>query len=307
MEHSQSFLPWAFWESFGELVKGKQTFLLIFTSLFAYLISGYPMGLLSFGVATLLVVSLFFSVSGSTLLNMYIDRDIDAKMERTKDRALPSGRVNPKSVLLHGYIFSFGGIVLALFINPLTSIIIMSGLVIDVVIYSLWLKRKTKWSIIFGGISGGMPALAGRTAIINQIDLIGVLFLVFILIWIPLHILTLATLPINLDGYRNAGVPMWPVASGVDETRTVITIAAFIDGLVIVLTGYLLEIHVIAQLPLIVMGLVIIFLSAKNFKNPSHRGTFVLFKFASMFMAMTFLWLFIAVVITPELNNAVNW
>ncbi|MCY3414506.1 MAG: protoheme IX farnesyltransferase [Candidatus Heimdallarchaeota archaeon] len=301
-EQTQSFLPWSFWESFGELVKGKQTFLLIFTALFSYLITGYPNSQLKFGIATLLIMSLFFAVSGSTLLNMYIDRDIDAKMERTKDRALPSGRVNPKSVLFHGYLFSITGVFMAYFINPLTSIMIFLGLFFDVVIYSLWLKRRTKWSIIFGGISGGLPALAGRIAITNQIDLIGILFLLFILIWIPLHILSLATLPVNLAGYRDAGVPMWPVASGVDQTRTIITIAAFFDGIIIVLTGIMLNIHFLTQLPLMVMGAVIITLSVKNFRKPSHRGTFILFKFASMFMAMTFLWLFIAVIITPEIT-----
>lgn len=300
------FIPFAFWKYFAELIKGKQTFLLVFTALFAYLISAHP-DQYDFVNLLLLIIGLFFAVSGSTLLNMYIDRDIDAKMERTKDRALPSGRISPKSVLWHGLVFAALGVSITGLINRLTMALILGGLFFDVIVYTLWLKRRTKWSIIFGGISGGLPAMAGRTAVVNQLDVEGSLFLLLILIWIPLHILSLATLPKNLLGYEEAGVPMWPVESGVQETRIVITIAAFLDGIVIVLTGIVLQIHIIAQIPLIGMGGVMIYLAVVNFNNPTHDGTFRLFKFASMFLAIVYTWLYIAILMTPRLFELVPY
>lgn len=286
---------------YGELIKGKQTALLLYTAVFAYLITGYP-NKYDFVSFILLIVALFLTVAGSTLLNMYIDRDIDAVMERTSQRALPAMKIPPISVLWHGLVFSTMGLLIALLVNWLTAIVIFTGLFFDAVIYSVLLKRKTKWSIIFGGISGGMPALAGRTAIINQIDIVGLLFVALILIWIPLHILSLATLPKALIGYEDAGVPMWPVESGVEETRKVITLSSFIDGVVIIATGYYVNINILAQIPLIIMAFVMIFLAIRNFKNPTHKGTFVLFKFASMFLMIVFLWLYVSVVISPRLD-----
>ncbi len=289
-----NFIPFSM---YGELIKGKQTSLLIYTTVFAYLISAHPYPVLKDLI--LLTISMFFAVSGSTLLNMYIDRDIDAIMPRTQNRPLPSGKISASTVRNHGFIFSVSGVFgAAYFLNMLTAVIIALGLFFDVVVYSLWLKRRTKWSIVFGGIAGGLPAMAGRTAVIGKIDLVAVLFLLFILLWIPLHILTLATLPENLEGYRNAGVPMWPVVAGIRETRYVVTIASFLDGFLLIATGYALRLHMLAQLPLILFGIVLIRLSVQNFQNPNHITTFKLFKFASMFMAIAYLWMYMGVAIS---------
>ncbi len=287
------------WELYSELIKGKQTFLLLFTGIFAYLISGYP-DKLDFGILLLLLASLFLAVSGSTMLNMYWDRDIDAIMERTKDRALPSGKVSPAFVLWHGIIFSTIGVGIAYFINIVTMIVIFAGLFFDVVIYTMLLKRRTKWSIIFGGISGGLPAMAGRTTITAVVDEIAILFLLIILLWIPLHILSLALLPANIEGYGKAKVPMWPIASSVEQTRFVITVAALLNGVLLVYIAYPLKIHIITRIPLYLMGFAMTYHSIRNFINPSHEKTFKLFKFASIFMGITYLWLFIAVVMTNK-------
>ncbi len=118
-----------------------------------------------------LTISLYLSVSGTTVLNMYIDRDIDAIMERTKDRPLPSGKVSASTVLITGTILTVVGVFLAfLTLNWLSALIIFFGFFFDVVVYSILLKRRTKFSIIFGGIAGGLPAWAGRIAITGSLD-----------------------------------------------------------------------------------------------------------------------------------------
>ncbi len=136
--------------SYTELIKTKQTFLLVYTTIFTYLVSAWntTAGIRIWGLLWI-TISLFFAVSGSTLLNMYIDRDIDALMERTKNRPLPSGKIHPFTVLKHGFIFVIAGIFLSgIFINIITMFIVFFGFFFDVVVYSLWLKRRTRYSIL---------------------------------------------------------------------------------------------------------------------------------------------------------------
>ncbi|MHA1246375.1 MAG: protoheme IX farnesyltransferase [Candidatus Thorarchaeota archaeon] len=286
---------------YGELIKSKQTALLVYTTGFTYLISAWQTGLDPV-LAVTLMLSLFLAVSGSTLLNMYIDRDIDAVMVRTKNRPLPSGKIDPMKVLGHGMVWVTAGILVSgIFTNQVTMLIVALGFILDDVVYSVWLKRKTPASILFGGIAGGMPALAGRTAVVGTVDIVGILVALFVIAWIPLHILTLALLPDNLEGYRKAGVPMWPVVRGERETMVVITISAVVSAFVVVVTGMTMGLHQVAMLPLVILSIVIAVRAAINLRTPTHKRTFWIFKMASMYMAFAFLWLFVGLVITPIL------
>ncbi|MFX0124269.1 MAG: heme o synthase [Candidatus Hodarchaeota archaeon] len=282
---------------YNELIKSKQTFLLLYTALFAYLISSWNASFLLYQFLPFMV-GLFFAISGSTLLNMYVDRDIDALMERTKDRPLPSKRIPPSTVFKHGILFTVAGIfTIGIFINLVTMVVVFLGFFLDVVVYSILLKRRTRLSIIFGGIAGGLPAVAGRVAVIGYVDIVAILMGLFVLSWIPLHILTLALIPKNLEGYKNADVPMWPVVSSKAQTIRVITLSALLCALFIVLTGVTLQIHLILMLPLLGFSAFIVYKSLANFKHPSDHLTFRIFKLASIYMAFAFLWLFIGVVL----------
>ena len=132
-----SIYPFLPLEVYGGLIKGKQTILLVYTSVMAYLVSAlqYTFNL---EVFIWLTVSMFFAVSGSTLFNMYIDRDIDAIMERTKNRPLPSGQILPTTVLKHGFFFTGAGLIISVFfLDIVTTIMIFSGFFFDVIIYSI--------------------------------------------------------------------------------------------------------------------------------------------------------------------------
>ena len=288
--------------TYSELIKSKQTFLLLYTAIFAYLISvwGTTFSLFHF---IWFVIGLFFAISGSTLLNMYVDRDIDALMDRTKDRPLPSRRIPPSTVLKHGILFTAAGtLAVGIFVNLITMIVVFLGFFFDVVVYSLLLKRRTRLSIIFGGIAGGLPAIAGRAAVNGIIDPAAILMGLFVLCWIPLHILTLALIPKNLEGYKNANVPMWPVVSSQTQTIRVVTLSAILSASIIVLAGISLQINIIVLLPLILFCAFILFHAFANLRQPSHRRTFKIFKLASIFMTFAFLWLFAGVVITKFLS-----
>ncbi len=282
---------------YGELIKGKQTVLLIYTAVFTYLISAWEKEIDIFQLLWL-VIGLFLAISGSTMLNMFVDRDIDAQMERTKKRPLPSERVTSRTVLIHGILFTIVGILFTgLLVNFITMIVVFLGFFFDVVVYSIWLKRRTRFSIIFGGVAGGLPALAGRTAAIGKIDIIGILLLLFVLCWIPLHILSLALIPSSFEGYLKAQIPMWPVARGETQTMRVITVSAFLDAAVIIAAAILLEVHLIVLIPIALLSGFLTYLSLINLRRPSNNTTFRIFKLASFYMAFAFVLLFIGVVL----------
>jgi len=284
-----------------DLIKAKQTLLLLFTSIFSYLISvtveSNPinwLNLIHFSIF------MFMAISGTTMLNMYVDHDIDKIMERTRCRPIPSGEISKEIVLINGIIVTVVGIILGfILLDWLTAFVIFLGAFFDYVIYSILLKRKTKYSIIFGGIAGGLPALAGRVLAVQKIDLVGILFLLFILTWIPIHILTLAMLPKNIKGYRDAKVPMWPVVTSLEETMRVIAGSAFLNMVVLFLIACILNTNLIIRAIITACCLIVIFLVIKNLSKPtpSEKLNFTIFKVASMFMVLGFILTYIGVIL----------
>src|SRR5690606_24655422 len=117
--------------------------------------------------------TLFLAISGSTVLNMVYDRDIDGRMGRTSRRPIPSGQVSTSEALVLGVLLSTLGVGGALLLDPWYGIVVGAGLTCDVMVYTVWLKRRTPWSILWGGIAGGMPILAGRTLGTGQVELVG--------------------------------------------------------------------------------------------------------------------------------------
>ncbi|MBC8504664.1 MAG: protoheme IX farnesyltransferase [Anaerolineales bacterium] len=262
------------------LIKSLQTFLLLLTGLAGYMSARCPV----FNIGTVLSVtgSLFISISGSTVLNMWYDRDIDARMNRTCWRPLPAGIISPPEALRFGLLISILGIGWALAIDLLYGAIVFAGLFFDVVIYTIWLKRRTCWSIVWGGISGGMPVLAGRALGLGYIDWIGLALTFAILFWIPTHILTFSMR--YFDDYKTAGVPTFPLTYGFQFTRVTIAISSVIAAVAMIAAavgigmdwGYL---RLIGVLSVGLLGLAI----AMSVR-PSERVNFGLFKYASLFM-----------------------
>ena len=192
------------------LIKSLQTGLLLATGVAGYLSAVRPTGhwLTIFG----LMGSLFLAISGSTVLNMAYDRDIDARMKRTCWRPLPTGQVSVREAVLLGLVLSALGVGWALAMAPVYGAIVFAGLFFDVVVYTIWLKRRTPYSIIIGGLAGGMPVLAGRALAVGQIDAVGVMLALGVLFWIPTHIMTFSMR--HFDDYKTAGVPTFPRLTG---------------------------------------------------------------------------------------------
>ena len=210
------------------LIKSTQTGLLLATGIAGYLSAGTPIGL-----PTLLGVSLtlFLAISGSTILNMWYDHDIDAKMKRTHKRPAAAGQLGRAEVFWVGMVISILGVGGALLIAPLYGVVVFAGWFFDVVVYTLWLKRRTCWSIVWGGISGAMPILSGRALATGQIDLVGILLALAILFWIPTHTLTFSIK--FREDYANAGVPTFPSTYGETFTRATIAVSSVLAAVAI--------------------------------------------------------------------------
>jgi heme o synthase len=262
------------------LTKSLQTGLLLSTGLAGFMSARCPV--IHWYDFLGLALSLFLAIAGSTIINMWYDRDIDAVMNRTHHRPLADGRISPAEALRLGLILSVLGVGMAVAMSPLYGLIVFAGLFFDVVVYTLWLKRRTCWSIVWGGISGGMPILAGRAFGTGHIDGIGILLTLAVLFWIPTHILTFAMR--YFDDYQAAKIPTFPSAYGFQVTRLTIAVSTVVAALSISAAGILLGIQWGFVRVLAVLSAGLMLLAAATVFRPSERVNFGLFKYASLFM-----------------------
>jgi protoheme IX farnesyltransferase len=261
------------------LIKSLQTSLLLMTGVAGYLSAKTQINGLTLAQ---LAISLFLAISGSTILNMWWDRDIDAKMKRTHKRPTSAGLVTPNEVLRLGLILSVIGVGWAVMLNALYGLVVFAGLFFDVIVYSLWLKRRTCWSIVWGGVSGAMPILAGRALATGVIDPIGLLLAGAILFWIPTHTLTFSMK--FADDYNAAGVPTFPSTYGLDVTRFIIALSSVIAALSMGLASYWIGVTAGILRVIIVLSAGLLFLAITTVFRPSERVNFGLFKYASVYM-----------------------
>jgi len=267
------------------LTKPRQTMLLLLTGVCAYALT-LP-GAVRWTELLLGGLALWTTISGCTVLNMLADRDIDARMGRTARRPLPARQVSSSAALRFGLALSLPGLALAWLLQPLFGLLVSLGFALDLGVYTLWLKRRTPFSILLGGLSGGMPALAGRALALGRVDTVGLLLAAGVLLWIPAHILTLASR--YAAEYRLAGVPVWPEVYGPRATRRLVAGATFSMAVVLCVAGWLLHIHPVALVTLGLMGVGLSGLAVAVLLRPVERLNWALFKAASFYMLGSFL------------------
>ncbi|WP_079038572.1 heme o synthase [Streptomyces sp. NBRC 110028] len=155
----------------------------------------------------------YLSAGGAAAFNMYYDRDIDAMMDRTSQRPLVTGMVSPRECL----VFAFSLAVTStawfwVFVNPLSSMLALGALAFYVLVYTMWLKRRTSQNIVWGGIAGCMPVLIGWSSVTNEVSWAAVILFLVIFFWTPPHYWPLS-MKVK-DDYERASVPMLPVIAG---------------------------------------------------------------------------------------------
>jgi protoheme IX farnesyltransferase len=158
------------------------------------------------------------AAGGAHAINGWLDRDIDALMKRTRRRPIPAGRIPAWHALALGVALNaIAFATLALLANPLAALLALTGTLIYVFVYTLWLKRWSTQNIVIGGAAGAMPPLVGWAAVTGRLDLTALSLFLVIFCWTPPHFWALAQM-IRRD-YERAGVPMLPVVAGQGPTK----------------------------------------------------------------------------------------
>ncbi|MDQ0838730.1 MULTISPECIES: heme o synthase [Sphingomonas] len=209
-------LPPAHWRDFLALTKPRVMTLVVFTGLCGMLAA--PVGVHPvIGFTAILCIALGAGAAGA--LNQWYESDIDAVMRRTQKRPLPDGRMDRQAALHFGVgLGAFSVLFMGFAVNAVAAAILTVSILFYVLVYTVWLKRRTPQNIVIGGAAGAFPPLIGWAAATGDIALLPVLLFLFVFLWTPPHFWALALF--MKSDYAAAGVPMLPVVSGERTTRT---------------------------------------------------------------------------------------
>jgi heme o synthase len=269
-----------------ELTKLRIVLLLLFTTVTAMVIAAG--GIPSLGILIPTLLGGACAAAGSSAVNQYLDRDMDAKMSRTSRRPIPSGRVTPVNALLFGLaLIAWSVLILGIFVNWLASLLALGGAIYYVIVYTVLLKRNTVVNILIGGGAGAMPVLVGWAAVTGTLSFQAFLLFAIIFYWTPPHSWALALL-VNTD-YARANVPMMPVARG--ERVTHIQILLYSIQLVLVsltptLFGALGWLYLLAAL---VLGGGLVWMAVKLLKVADKAVARQTYKYSTVYLAFLFL------------------
>lgn len=269
-----------------ELMKLRIVLLLCFTTVTTMVIASNGLPQLDVLLWTLLGGVL--AAGGSSAVNQYIDRDMDARMARTARRPVPSGRIAPLNALMFGLsLIVWSGVVLAAFVNELTAVMALAGAFYYVVIYTMLLKRNTVVNILIGGGAGAFPVLVGWAAVTGTLTYEAGLLFAIIFWWTPPHSWALALL-VNAD-YARANVPMMPVARGEHVTKVQIvlySVQLLLVTLLPVLFGMLGALYFLAALSL---GLGLVWMSVRLLQSDNKAMARSTYKYSTAYLAFLFL------------------
>ena len=281
---------------FWNLLKPRVMSLVIFTGfagMFLAPTSIHPM---------LFIISLFAIAAGagaSGAINQWYDRDIDAVMQRTQNRPIPAGAVEPAEALSFGLIISaLSVLVLGLASNWLASGLLAFTIFFYGVVYTIWLKRSTPQNIVIGGAAGALPPVIGWAAVCGSLSIEPLLLFAIIFMWTPPHFWALALF--RNEDYTRAGVPMMPVVAGEAETRRQILIYAVLLAPLGVLPAFIGMSSLLYGAVAAGLGLNFIRLSRALMRSTDDSAACRLFGFSIVYLFLLFLGLVIDRAIMPE-------
>jgi heme o synthase len=266
-----------------ELTKPKVQSLLLLTTVTTMLVAGDPSPLLIF----LTCLGGYLSAGGAGAVNHWFDRDIDVRMARTASRPVASGRVSPRAALSFGCtLAAISFAQLSLTVNMLAATLAFAGFLGYVLVYTVWLKRRTPQNIVIGGAAGAVPPLVGWAAVTGSVSSLAVLLFFIVFFWTPPHFWALSLL---MKGeYEKVGVPMLPVVRGERETRRQILL-------------YTVLLYAVTQLPFCASGFGVIYLLAslglgfgfiggavRLYRRADRRSALRLYLFSLAYLALLF-------------------
>ena len=198
-----------------ELMKPRVMSLVIFTCAVGLLTSPITISFID-SLIGILFVTMGAGAAGA--LNMWYEADLDKMMTRTCLRPIPTGKVNRQHALFFGVLLSIISIFgLYYFANILSSTLLFITISFYLIVYTIWLKRKTSQNIVIGGVAGALPPVIGWTIATNTLNFEPITFFLIIFFWTPSHFWALSLY--KIDDYKNANIPMLPITNGIEETK----------------------------------------------------------------------------------------
>ncbi|MBI4303275.1 MAG: protoheme IX farnesyltransferase [Chloroflexi bacterium] len=267
------------------VLKLRIVVLLLVVAVVAALVAGA--GDFQFGRITLLALVGGMACAGASALNNYLDRDIDSIMPRTRKRALAEKKANPSKVLALGLGLTVISLIVALKLGYLVSLSLGLGTVIYVVLYTMWLKRRTPLNIVFGGLSGSCTVLAGWFATTSELSLTPFLIAGIVFIWTPSHFWSFAL--VHQDSYQKAKIPMLPLVLGVKSTAGYIVLHSALLVLVsagVYFIGSLGQVYLIGSLAL---GTLFLASSLWLWRYPNRQWAWRNYKLSGIYLLGIFL------------------
>ena len=233
------------------------------------------------------VVGGTFAAGGANAINMFIDRDIDQLMERTKGRPLVTGVISPKNALIFALTLEVVAFIwLWQFVNFLSAVLAISATLFYVFIYSLWLKRTSSLNIVIGGAAGAVPILIGWTAVTNSLNWSPVILFLVIFFWTPPH--SWALMIKYRDDYSNASVPMLPSVESLSAVADRIILYTIVQIALTIVFAFVANMGVFYLVSAIVLGALFGALTLPVKRDLSERSAMRLFSFSIVYITLLF-------------------
>ncbi|MBI4213376.1 MAG: protoheme IX farnesyltransferase [Chloroflexi bacterium] len=271
--------------AFLSLSKPRIVSLVVFTAVVACFAAagGTP----PLGTVLVLTASGLLATGGAAMLNQYLDRDIDALMQRTRRRALVTGQVPSRGwVPVVGVALVASGVVGAAALNLVVSAFVAAGAGIYVVVYTLWLKRRTWLNIVVGGAAGSAAVLGGWAAVDPGLGPSPWLMAALVFFWTPAHFWSLAVA--RSDDYRRAGVPMLPVVVGPARAASWAVGHIFLTVATSLALGFVAGWGAVYSLGAILAGARFSALGMAFLRRPSPDSGWAVFKFSGPYLGIVF-------------------
>jgi protoheme IX farnesyltransferase len=247
----------------------------------------YAAGEPGFALVLLVMLGGYMMAGGANAVNMYIDRDIDAIMQRTRSRPIPRGSITPRQALVFGIAQAVAsGAWLALTVNLVSAALAIAAFLFYTLVYSAYLKRTTVHNTVLGGAAGAVPPLIGWTAVTGTIGLEGVLLFLIVFYWQPPHFWALA-LGLTED-YRAANVPMMPVVLGEHETKRQIVLYATLTAAISLVFGVIAGLGALYLAVAVAGGAGFVWFAIHVYRTPGIGGTRAMFRYSTSYLALLF-------------------
>src|SRR6516225_7039827 len=219
------------------------------------------------------------AAGGANAINMYVDRDIDKLMKRTKNRPLVTGAVTPTAALVFALVLEVAAFVeLWLAVNLLSAVLAISATLFYVFVYTLWLKRRSTQNIVIGGAAGAVPVLVGWAAVRDSVGWAPIVLFLLMFVWTPPHFWALAIK--YRDDYKSVDVPMMPVVTTFKRTAAQIMAYSVLVAAVSLVFGWTAGMGPIYWVSAAVLGVVFCTMAYRLWRNPTEALAMNLFRWS---------------------------